>query len=119
MRGEFREYWINDGVYGSLNYLLFDHASVDLMPLACTSNSGNPTCQGSRTYVSTVFGPTCDAIDTIVRGHQLPELQVNDWLVFKNMGAYTIAVGSNFNGFRASATKTHLAYSNQSNCRDL
>uniref|UniRef100_F6H0D3 Ornithine decarboxylase n=1 Tax=Vitis vinifera TaxID=29760 RepID=F6H0D3_VITVI len=93
VRSELREYWIND-------------------PLACTSNSVNPTCRRVRTYSSTVFGPTCDALDTVLTGHQLPELQVNDWLMFPRMGAYTAAAGSNFNGFNMSAVTTHLVYSN-------
>ncbi|XWS20897.1 hypothetical protein CRYUN_Cryun30bG0008800 [Craigia yunnanensis] len=112
VRGDLREYWINDGIYGSMNCLLYDHAVITCMPLAGSSNRGNPTCKGERSYGSTVFGPTCDALDTVLKGYPLPELQVNDWLVFPNMGAYTAAAGSNFNGFNTSAILTYLAYSN-------
>lgn len=110
VRGELREYWINDGLYGSMNCLLYDHATVTATPLACMSNRSNVNCGGSKTFPSTVFGPTCDALDTVLRDYQLPELQVNDWLIFPNMGAYTKAAGSNFNGFNTSAIVTHLAY---------
>ncbi|KAF9589478.1 hypothetical protein IFM89_024749 [Coptis chinensis] len=41
-----------------------------------------------RTYESTVFGPTCDALDTLLTGFQLRN-SVSDRLVFPNMGAYT------------------------------
>ncbi|KAK9270088.1 hypothetical protein L1049_025662 [Liquidambar formosana] len=112
VRGELREYWINDGIYGSMNCILYDHATITCTPFACTSNRANPTCRGARTYRSTVFGPTCDALDTVLTGHLLPELEVSDWLVFPKMGAYTAAAGSNFNGFSTSAISTHLAYSN-------
>ncbi|KAJ0025125.1 hypothetical protein Pint_09303 [Pistacia integerrima] len=112
VRDELREYWINDGIYGSMNCILYDHATVTCTPLACTSNRANPTCKGLRTYNSTVFGPTCDALDTVLTGYQLPELQVNDWLVFPNMGAYTAAAGSSFNGFNTASILTHLAYCN-------
>jgi ornithine decarboxylase len=61
-----------------------------------------------------VFGPTCDALDTVLTVHQLPELQVDDWLVFPNMGAYTAAAGSSFNGFNTAAILTYLSYSNLS-----
>ncbi|XP_058098387.1 ornithine decarboxylase-like [Magnolia sinica] len=114
VRGELREYWINDGIYGSMNCILYDHATVLALPLACVSNPSNPACRGMRAYTSTVFGPTCDALDTVLNGYQLPELQVNDWLVFLNMGAYTASAGSNFNGFSTSAICTHLACSNPS-----
>jgi len=112
VRGDLREYWINDGIYGSMNCILYDHATITCTPLACNSNHANLTCKGLRAYSSTVFGPTCDALDTVLTGHQLPELQINDWLVFPNMGAYTAAAGSSFNGFNTAAILTHLASSN-------
>ncbi|OMO87328.1 Ornithine/DAP/Arg decarboxylase [Corchorus capsularis] len=112
VRGDLREYWINDGIYGSMNCILYDHAVVTCTPLAEASKHGNPTCKGAKTHDSTVFGPTCDALDTVLKDYPLPELQVNDWLVFPNMGAYTAAAGSNFNGFNTSAILTYLACSN-------
>ena len=113
VRSELREYWINDGIYGSLNCVLNNQAVVILTtPLAFTSNRANPMCHGVRTYSSTVFGPTCDALDKVLVDHKLPELQVNDWLMFPRMGAYTSTGGSNFNGFNMSAIATHLVYSN-------
>ena len=30
----------------------------------------------------------------------LPEMHVGDWMVFENMGEYTIAAASTFNGFQ-------------------
>ncbi|KAM3758766.1 hypothetical protein ACB098_01G070100 [Castanea mollissima] len=103
IRNELRESWISDGIYGSLNCIILDNAIVKCMPLALTSNLENPTRKGSKTYTSTVFGPTCDALDIVFRGYQLPKLQVDDWLVFSTMGAYTTAAGTNFNGFNTSA----------------
>mmetsp|Transcript_5533 Transcript_5533/g.7076 ORF Transcript_5533/g.7076 Transcript_5533/m.7076 type:complete len:146 (+) Transcript_5533:139-576(+) len=53
-------------------------------------------------FASTVFGPTCDSIDVISRSDLLPKLKVGDWLYFQNMGAYTMAAASDFNGFSPS-----------------
>lgn len=103
-RGEVREYWIDDGVYGSLNCILMDHYVPRPRPLA-TPRPGEKTC------TSTVFGPTCDSLDTVVTGYELPEMSVGDWLVFDDMGAYTTASGSNFNGFATSDIKIYVAYS--------
>ncbi|TKY75288.1 Ornithine decarboxylase [Spatholobus suberectus] len=111
VRGEVREYWIDDGIYGTLNCIVFDYVTVTCTPLACASKPENPSCRDSETYPSTVFGPTCDSIDTVLRDYRLPELEVNDWLVFPNMGAYTTSSGTNFNGFSSSAKCTYLAYS--------
>jgi ornithine decarboxylase len=52
-----------------------------------------------------------DSLDTVVTGYQLPEMSVGDWLVFDDMGAYTTALASNFNGFSTTDINTFLAYS--------
>ncbi|KAL1326258.1 hypothetical protein HN51_036317 [Arachis hypogaea] len=112
VRGELREYWISDGIYGSFNCIMFDFATVTCRPLVMCGENMVPMCfKDSKTFSSTVFGPTCDSLDTVLRNTQLPELHANDWLVFPNMGAYTTAAGSNFNGFSASAITTYLVYS--------
>eukprot|EP01018_Ginkgo_biloba_P009011 Gb_37304 [translate_table: standard] len=111
VRGELREYWINDGIYGSMNCLLYDHATISGLPLACKSRRSNPSCSGLPRYRSTVFGPTCDALDTVLTDYWLPELSIGDWMVFPNMGAYTAAAGSNFNGFSTSDICTYCAIS--------
>lgn len=51
-------------------------------------------------YPCSIWGPTCDGLDRIVEQCDLPDLQVGDWLVFENMGAYTVAASSTFNGFQ-------------------
>lgn len=114
VRGGIKEYWINDGIFGSMNFLKYDHDHVICTPLADNGGNENPPCKGLKTYDSTVFGPTCDSEDTILKGYQLPELDVNDWLVFHDMGAYTSSCGTDFNGFKTSAIQTYLAYSYKS-----
>ncbi|WRX25119.1 Orn/DAP/Arg decarboxylase 2 [Theobroma cacao] len=103
IRNEIKEYWINDGMSGSMNYLKYDHDDVTCTPLA---NYGSNDVMTSD---STVFGPTCDPEDTVLEGYPLPDLQVNDWLVFHNLGAYTSSRGNDFNGFKTSAIPTYLA----------
>jgi hypothetical protein len=58
-------------------------------------------------YPTTIWGPTCDSIDKITDAVTMPELSVGSWLVFENMGAYTIAGSCKFNGFPL-ATKAYL-----------
>ena len=90
--GEEFDYWVTDGVYGSMNCLLYDHAKISTRPLHVVSAGG-----GARA-VSTVFGPTCEGLDTVLRDVPLPHLENGDWLLFPSMGAYTVSAGSNFNG---------------------
>ncbi|XVE89868.1 hypothetical protein DITRI_Ditri20bG0029400 [Diplodiscus trichospermus] len=108
VRGKVKEYWINDGISGSMNFLKYDYDEVICTHLANNGSNKNPTCNGLKTCDSTVFGPTCDADDTILKGFQLPEMDVNDWLIFHNMGAYTSSRGNDFNGFKTSAIPTYL-----------
>ncbi|KAM6979637.1 ornithine decarboxylase isoform 2-T2 [Aplochiton taeniatus] len=86
-------YYVNDGVYGSFNCLLYDHAH-------CLPTLHRKPKPDERMYPSSIWGPTCDGLDRIVEQHALPDLQVGDWLLFENMGAYTVAASSTFNGFQ-------------------
>jgi ornithine decarboxylase len=86
-------YYINDGVYQSFNCIFFDHA----IPKPIVFKPNGRTEQ----YLCTIFGPTCDSMDCIGKDILLPELEVGEWLYFKNMGAYTTAAASPFNGFKA------------------
>ncbi|XP_055087072.1 ornithine decarboxylase isoform X2 [Periophthalmus magnuspinnatus] len=85
-------YYVNDGVYGSFNCILFDHAHC--LPSLHKPKPDEPL------YPCSIWGPTCDGLDRIVEQCTLPDLQVGDWLVFENMGAYTVAASSTFNGFQ-------------------
>uniref|UniRef100_A0A2K6K7X0 Ornithine decarboxylase n=1 Tax=Rhinopithecus bieti TaxID=61621 RepID=A0A2K6K7X0_RHIBE len=88
-------YYVNDGVYGSFNCILYDHAHVK--PLL--QERPKPD---EKYYSSSIWGPTCDGLDWIVERCDLPEMHVGDWMLFENMGAYTVAAASTFSGFQRS-----------------
>ncbi|CAK9832707.1 Antizyme inhibitor 2 [Anthophora retusa] len=52
-------------------------------------------------FVSSVWGPTCDSLDCILKDVMLQEFHIGDWLLWKDMGSYSISVSSPFNGFNA------------------
>lgn len=86
-------YYINDGVYGSFNCLLYDHQIVS--PILLQKHDEN-----EEKINSTIWGPTCDALDQILVDYPMPKsVQIGDFMIFENMGAYTIPVASPFNGF--------------------
>ncbi|KFQ21911.1 Arginine decarboxylase, partial [Merops nubicus] len=58
-------------------------------PILCLSPLQRP-CPEQPSHGSSLRGPAGQAEDCIAEGLQLPELQVGDWLVFEDMGAYTI-----------------------------
>lgn len=85
-------YYLNDGVYGSFNCMLYDHKLVEPIFLNKPSNE-------EKQYSSTIWGPTCDAFDQIAADIPLPNVETGDFVIFENMGAYTVPVASPFNGF--------------------
>lgn len=91
-------YYINDGVYGSLNNVIFDHFQPQIHTLKSKEEK-------KKKYKSTIFGQTCDSMDVIVHHHLLPELNVGDWIFVTDMGAYTLASASTFNGFKLSEVR--------------
>ncbi|CAF1176112.1 unnamed protein product [Didymodactylos carnosus] len=82
-------YYVNDGVYGSFNCVLYDHYVPE--PTLLKDTSGEQ-------YTSSIWGPTCDGLDCITTSARLPKLPVGDWIVWKDMGAYTISGAVQFNG---------------------
>ena len=82
-------YYIDDGVYHTFSGILFDH---------CTYHFG--AFKKGPTQICTVFGPTCDALDVVSMSENLPaNLARGDLLYSRNIGAYSIASSTHFNGF--------------------
>jgi ornithine decarboxylase len=95
-------YYVNDGVYQSFNCIFFDHYSPKPLVLSPHTNSRRDS------HRCTIFGPTCDSLDCLARDIELPELAVGEWLYFENMGAYTVAAASPFNGFKANPSMFYI-----------
>eukprot|EP01091_Cochliopodium_minus_P020457 TRINITY_DN8957_c0_g1_i1.p1 TRINITY_DN8957_c0_g1~~TRINITY_DN8957_c0_g1_i1.p1 ORF type:complete len:722 (+),score=265.08 TRINITY_DN8957_c0_g1_i1:145-2310(+) len=95
---EKKMYYLSDGVYGSFNNIVFDHANPLPIPLKTFD-------ENAELHKSCLFGPTCDSIDVICRDIDLPELELDDWIYFPHMGAYTISSASSFNGFTVPNSK--------------
>ncbi|MCL2648003.1 MAG: type III PLP-dependent enzyme [Phycisphaerales bacterium] len=85
-------YYIDDGVYHTYSGIIFDHCKYNVH----TFKKG----RGGATQICSVFGPTCDALDTISLSAELPEnLQLGDLVYTPNIGAYSQASSTYFNGF--------------------
>ncbi|MFA6142865.1 MAG: type III PLP-dependent enzyme [Candidatus Omnitrophota bacterium] len=81
-------YYINDGVYHTFSGIIFDHCTYPIKAF-----------KEGELKVCAVFGPTCDALDTISVAEELPELEIGDLVYAENIGAYSIASSTYFNGF--------------------
>ncbi|XP_014925761.3 LOW QUALITY PROTEIN: antizyme inhibitor 2 [Acinonyx jubatus] len=84
-------YHLGEGVYGIFNSVLFDNTCPTPI-LQKKSSMEQPL------YSSSLWGPVVDGCDCIAEGLWLPQLHVGDWLVFENMGAYTVGMGSLLEG---------------------
>jgi ornithine decarboxylase len=81
-------YYVDDGVYHTYSGIIFDHCTYRM-----NSFKSGPT------QLCAVFGPTCDALDTISLAEQLPDLKIGDYLYSDTIGAYSAASSTHFNGF--------------------
>jgi ornithine decarboxylase len=82
-------YYIDDGVYHTFSGILFDHCTYHLAAF-----------RRGPAQICTVFGPTCDALDVVSMAENLPStLERGDLLYSRNIGAYSVASSTNFNGF--------------------
>jgi len=105
-------YYINDGIYGSFNCIIFDHWNVPIPSFGILDESSKSYQYNDKAellYESSIWGPTCDSIDVLTKSIKFPELKIGDRLVFKNMGAYTLAPSTSFNGFNPA--KVYYLYS--------
>jgi len=82
-------YYINDGVYHTFSGVIYDH----WLPNFTAFRPGEKE-------VCAVVGPTCDSFDKISLSAQLPgNMTIGDLLLTDNIGAYSIASSTKFNGF--------------------
>jgi ornithine decarboxylase len=101
-------YYINDGVYGSMNCIIFDHVTPSPMTLTSGGTFLYDTALNEPVFPCSLWGPTCDSMDCIKEEVEMPELDVGDWLYFQDVGAYTRAAASEFNGFKRGGVEyTH------------
>ena len=89
-----REIYLNDGVFGSLSEVIT--AGLRL-PVRVIRLDGEPA---AATAPFTLYGPTCDSYDKLGDPFELPaDVREDDWLEFGQIGAYSNAAATRFNGF--------------------
>jgi ornithine decarboxylase len=82
-------YHINDGVYHTFSGVVYDHWIPNFRAF-----------RKGPTEICAVVGPTCDSFDKISLSIELPgNLEIGDLLLTENIGAYSTASTTRFNGF--------------------
>ena len=83
-----RCYYIDDSVYHTFSGIIFDHCQYPLKAF-----------KKGKTEICAVFGQTCDGLDVLSLSEELPDLEVDDLVYAENIGAYSNASATWFNGF--------------------
>lgn len=91
IRGDCSYLYLNDGVYGSLHDSVFDESILKFIPIS----------EGKETK-TTLYGPTCDSFDTIVKDISLCEMSIGDWLCI-NGSDYSPDTITSFNSFSSGS----------------
>jgi len=86
-------YTIDESLYGQFSCIPFDHAKPRWIRIREDGEPRRPTAP------AILYGRTCDSLDYIASAEDAEELKEGDWLWFPNMGAYTTATSTEFNGF--------------------
>jgi ornithine decarboxylase len=84
-------YYMDDGVFGTLSTIVFDHMKFDFR-----------TLRRGRRVKSVLAGPTCDSLDILSRNTLLPPLELGDIVYVENLGAYSNSCATTFNGLGAA-----------------
>lgn len=89
-----RKLYINDGIFGGLCELVHLRLRVPVRTHRAAGFVPGP----ARGF--TLYGPTCDPVDEMPGTWTLPEgIREGDWIEFGQIGAYSSAITTRFNGF--------------------
>jgi len=91
-----RAIYINDGVFGTLQELTHPK---ETRPVRLIRHHARPAAPMATFKV---YGPTCDSNDVLGAPLALPgDVQEGDWIEIGMMGAYSLSMRTQFNGFYA------------------
>jgi ornithine decarboxylase len=104
---DYQALYVDDGVYGSFNNVIYDHATPK--PIRLCAAVAAAAHAGDKEIPTAVFGPTCDGLDQMcsLDSTMLAHCNVGEWLLWENMGAYTHTASYVFNGYTHIPPRTY------------
>ena len=95
-------YYLNDGIYGSLSNAI-THKKI-YKPIPFLKNTFQLSLR--NVYSTILWGPTCDSVDCIRSDFPMPEMNIGEWLLFEDMGSYSLMYSRfGFNGMASPTIK--------------
>ena len=76
--------------YTDFSDIPFDKAAFSFFPLR----------ESKEEFPAVLAGPTCDSLDVVAENVLLPPLELDDLIVVPDIGAYSWALATNFNGLK-------------------
>ena len=101
------QYFINDGIYGTLSDVVYDKWEIsEIKYLIKNKNNANFQVYSDddinkldmEKYSSSLWGPTTQDLDCVSKCYDMPVMNLGDWIVIPNHGAYTFYFSSGFSG---------------------
>ncbi|XP_075144234.1 ornithine decarboxylase-like [Leptodactylus fuscus] len=80
-------YYLNDGIFGT--FLPFELQSEELQVKLLKDYH-----HSEKHFSSKLWGPCLTELDFIKEEVSLPELEIGDWIIFMNRGAYSLTIAS-------------------------
>uniref|UniRef100_A0A1B0FV16 Orn/DAP/Arg decarboxylase 2 C-terminal domain-containing protein n=2 Tax=Lutzomyia longipalpis TaxID=7200 RepID=A0A1B0FV16_LUTLO len=93
------KYYINDGIFGCFCDVAYGRDVGIPKILSQRQTSTEDSEIPENLLKCSIWGQSCDGIDKICNNLLLPNINLGDVLLFPNMGAYSIVLACNFNGF--------------------
>ena len=90
-------YCVNDSVHASFKW-------YDLSVALPIFSKPRDLTNYMTFYQTSVGGATCDSSDFIINNCYMPELEIGEYLIFKNMGSYTKTGATYFNDIKEPQT---------------
>ncbi|XP_068192494.1 ornithine decarboxylase 1-like [Antennarius striatus] len=93
--------YINEGLYGALGLAIVHPGLTNIQPYPYRAVKNS-----EKRYKTVFWGPTCDSIDKLLGTHCLPEMQIGEWILIDDIGAYSVTMSTEFNGFKRTQLYT-------------
>lgn len=104
-------YYINDGIYGNFRKLILNERYEHPKIISYAEDDSYEYFDNEEfklkaiekeKFNSSICGPSNNIRDCILRNVMLPDIKINDWLVFDNMGSYSTTFSCNYYGFSSN-----------------
>ena len=98
-----RHYFVNNGIYQGFGCQIFENLPYFKGQPLLPENEYKKRIEQEQT--SYIWGQTCDGVDCLTKNKPFPFMNKDEWIIYRNVGAYGSVVATTFNGYQIP--KTH------------